>query len=87
VLKDMKFWGDNLIHQKNDKNGRQQVKNWRQIFFSSGNVFTAFTFRKTADQSRVARWYTIFKPKSHFGKFLEGLVMDNVGIFMAIWSI
>jgi hypothetical protein len=42
---------------------------------------------------RVARWY-IFKPKIPFGKILEGLRMEKVGIFFghlecitAIWYI
>jgi hypothetical protein len=30
--------------------------------------------------ARVARWY-FFKPKSQFGSILEGLTMENVGIF------
>jgi hypothetical protein len=33
----------------------------------------------------VARWY-ILNQKSHFGLILEGLAMDDVGIFMVILS-
>jgi hypothetical protein len=30
--------------------------------------------------TRVARWY-VFEPKSQFGKILEGVGMEKVGIF------
>jgi hypothetical protein len=47
----------------------------------------------TAIKTRVARWF-ISNPKSQFGKILEGLGMENVGIvhvhseyFTAIWYI
>jgi hypothetical protein len=32
---------------------------------------------------RVARWH-VFVPKSNFGLFIEGLGIENLGIFMAI---
>jgi hypothetical protein len=31
-------------------------------------------------KSRVARWF-VFKPKYQFGNILEGLGIENVGIF------
>jgi hypothetical protein len=36
--------------------------------------------------ARVARWY-ILKPKIPFWQILEGLEMEDVGIFMTIWYI
>jgi hypothetical protein len=35
---------------------------------------------------RVARWY-MFRPKNHnLIKFLEGIAMEDVGIFWDTWS-
>jgi hypothetical protein len=38
------------------------------------------------NRSSVARLF-IFEPKTQFGLILEGLRMENVGIFFTIWNI
>jgi hypothetical protein len=39
-----------------------------------------FPFKHIAAWTRVARWF-VFKPKSKFGLILEGLAMEEDGIF------